>query len=72
MDFSQVDAPQPPGCAVFDVVAVADSVAGALGCGATKVDDVLVEVAAGPASIFSGSSVGSIGGWGGGIAVLIR
>ena len=72
MEFSQVNAHQPPGCAVFDVVAVADSVAGALGCGATEVDDALVEVAAGPASTFSGSSVGSTGGWGVGIALLIR
>ena len=57
---------------VFDVVAVPDSVAGALDSGATEVDDALVEVAAGPASTFSGSSVGSTGGWGAGIAVLIR
>ena len=51
---------------------VAVSVAGALNCGVTEVDDALVEVAAGPASTFSGTSVGSIGGWGGGIAVLVR
>ena len=56
----------------FNLIAAAESVAGALGWGAIEVDDELAEVAASPASTFSISSVGSIGGLSGGITVLIK